>query len=91
MDFLLSIVIFLIQKLLMPVLPSSLPFLSISTFSGFLSGVQNNLTYALSGLGFFMPVDLLLSLILIVFVAEAGLLLFKIGTFLINLGRGSGA
>ncbi len=90
-DFLISIVIFLIQKLLLPVLPTSIGFLPVETFSNTLTTLKANLIYSLSGIGFFMPIDLILSLILLVIFAETSLFLFKMGVFIVNLVRGSGA
>jgi hypothetical protein len=53
--------------------------------------VKTNLIFALSGTGWFMPTDLILNLVLIILVLEAGLFGFKTGIFLVNLARGSGA
>lgn len=87
----LTIIIFLIQRLLLPILPASISFLPIETFSATLTGIKTNLIYSLSGVGFFMPVDLILALVLLVIFAEISLMVFKLGVFVLNLVRGSGA
>jgi len=91
MNLLITAIIFLIQKLLLPALPTSISFLPIETFTDTLNGIQANLIYSLSGISFFMPVDLLFALILVVIFAEISLFIFKMGVFIINLMRGSGA
>lgn len=90
-DLLIEIVIFLIQRLLLPVLPSSIGFVPIETFTATLDGLKENFIYSLSGLDFFIPTGLLLGLILLIIFAEVSLFLFKTGVFIINLVRGSGA
>lgn len=90
-DILLSIVIFLIQRLLLPILPTSIPFLPYNSFVATLTGLETDLTYSLSGLGLLFPVDLLLTMILVIIFAETTLFVFRMGKFVINLVRGSGA
>jgi hypothetical protein len=90
-DILLSIVIFLIQRLLLPILPTSIPFLPYDSFVATLAGLKTDLTYSLSGLGLLFPADLLLAMILLIIFAETSLFVFRMGKFIINLVRGSGA
>ena len=90
-DLLITIIIFLVQRLLLPILPSSISFMPIETFTSTLTGLKENLIYSLSGLNFFLPTGLLLGIILLIIFAEISLFLFKIGVFIINLVRGSGA
>lgn len=91
LDALISVVIFLIQRLLLPVLPTSLPFLPINTFSESLYSAQINLIPALSGLGLIFNVPLLFGILSAIMIGELSLIIFKIGTFVINVARGSGA
>jgi hypothetical protein len=90
-DLLISGIIYLIKTLLLPILPISIGAFTISDFSAALLSVKSNLIYGLSGISFFMPVSLILSLTLLVILAEFSLMLFKMGVFIINLVRGSGA
>jgi hypothetical protein len=90
-DLIITAIIFLVQKLLLPALPTSIGFLPIASFTDTLNAIQANLIYSLSGINFFMPVDLLFALILLVIFAEMSLFTFKMGVFIINLVRGSGA
>lgn len=90
MDFLISIVINIYNKISAS-LPTNLPGLSIADYTNFFTVAKTNLIFALSGVGWFMPIDLILNLILIILILEAGLFGFKTGIFLVNLVRGSGA
>jgi len=90
-DAVLNIVIFLIQKLLLPILPTEFPILTLETLKNTLSEVQNNLVSALAPMNFFMPVNFFLGLLLFVLTAELLLIVFRMGVFIINLFRGSGA
>lgn len=90
-DILITIVIYLIETLLLPILPVSVGAFTISEFSSGLLAIKSNLIYGLSGIGFFMPVSLILNLVLLILFAEFSLMLFKMGVFIVNLVRGSGA
>lgn len=90
-DLTIDVVIFLIQKLLLPILPSSIPFFSYETFLAYTESVKKIMIYAFSGVGILFPIDLILLLILVVIFAESFLMIFKMGKFIINLVRGSGA
>lgn len=91
-DLILTAVIFLIQKLVLPLLPDSLPFLPFNTFTAILnSDIKNDLIYAFSGIGKLLPVDLILIFVLVVIFAEITLAMIKMGIFIINLVRGAGA
>ena len=90
-DILLSIVIFFIQKLLLPILPVSIPFLTYDDYIATLSGLKTDLVYSFSGLGLLFPMDLILIMVLVIIFAETTLFVFKMGKFIINLVRGSGA
>jgi hypothetical protein len=90
-DILIDIVNFLIQKAMLPLLPSDIPFYGLDVFTATLNTFKNNLIDAFSGFGFIFPMSMVLSFVLIVLFAELALFLFKAGKFLINVGRGSGA
>jgi len=89
-DLLINIIIFLVQRFLL-ILPTSISWLPIEEFNSTLAGVQNNLIFSLSGIGFFMPILLILSLVLLIIFAELSLVIFKAGVWIINVVRGSGA
>lgn len=90
MDFLINIVISIYNRI-SALLPTNLPGLPISTYTAFFESAKTNLIFALSGVEWFLPVDLILNLVLIILILEAGLFGFKTGIFLVNLARGSGA
>lgn len=90
-DILLDFVIFLIQRLLLPVLPNSIDFYPIEVFSANLYAVKSNLITSFSGLGQLFPINLILIIFSVIIFSEIILFSFKIGVFLINIVRGSGA
>jgi hypothetical protein len=91
-DYLLTAIIYLIQKLILPLLPENMPFLSFETLTGILnSDVKNDLIFAFSGIGKLLPVNLILIIFLVIIFAEITLTTIKMGIFVINLVRGSGA
>lgn len=90
-NILLSIFIWLVKTLLVPILPVDIPFFTLSTFTGYLDAVKPMMIYSLSGLGTFISIPMVFNLIGVVIYAELILVIFKASVFLINLGRGSGA
>ncbi len=90
-DILLTIIIWLYQHTLLPLLPTQIDFLPIATYESTLEGLQGNLAYAFSGVNKLFPLDLLLGVILVIITAELILFLVKIAMFVINVVRGSGA
>jgi hypothetical protein len=90
-DLLIDVINFIVQHILLPILPTNIPFYSVNTFAATLATFQENIIQALSGFGFMFPSLLVLTLVLIVILAESALFLFKIGKFLLNVARGSGA
>jgi hypothetical protein len=91
-DLLLKIVIFLLQKIVIPILPTSLPFFPIEDLNAILvSDLKNDLIYSFSGIGKIMPVNLILIFVLVMIGGEITLMLVKMGFFIVNLVRGSGA
>ena len=91
-DFLISIIIFFLQKIIYPLLPVNLPFLSISKLTEFLnSDLKNDIIFAFSGVGKIFPIKFIFLMLIVIISGEIILGLIKIGKFLINLIRGSGA
>lgn len=90
-NIILSIFIWLVKTLLVPILPVSIPFFTIATFTGYLDAVEPQLIFSLSGIGQIVSISLLFTLISVVIYAELLLVIFKASVFLINIGRGSGA
>lgn len=89
-DLLIDVINFCEQHILLPILPSNIPFYSIDAFTDTLDSFQNNIIAAFSGYGFIFPMSLVLTMLLVVMFAESALFLFKIGKYLVNVSRGSG-
>jgi len=90
-NLLLDGVIFIIQKMLLPIMPSNIPFLSLDTYNGFLQTAGANLVVAFSGLGDLFCIDFILTFILVILTAELLLFAWKSIVFILNVFRGSGA
>jgi len=91
-DFLISVVIFFLQNIIYPLLPINLPFLSISKLTEFLnSDLKNDIIFAFSGIGKIFPIKFIFLMLIVIISGEIILGFIKIGKFLINLIRGSGA
>jgi hypothetical protein len=91
-DFIISIVNFFIAKLILPLLPTNMPFFPIDTLLAILnSDLKSDVIYAFSGFGKIFPLDLTLIVFLTIISAEISLVLIKMAMYLINLVRGSGA
>lgn len=89
-DILITIVIWLYRNTLL-LLPNQIDLLPINTFIGYLESFKVNLVYAFSGIAKLFPIDLLLTIVLVIMAGELILFGVKAGTFVINLFRGSGA
>jgi hypothetical protein len=91
-DFLIEIAIFFLQNLILPILPTNFPLFPISKLSSFLnSDLKNDFIYAFSGVGKLFPIKFLILMVVFIISAEVILVFIKIGKFIINLVRGSGA
>lgn len=90
-DTVITMIDFLIQKALLPLLTWPVYLFQPSDLKAALAPTSSYLIAALSGLGFFLPILLIISLCVIFFAAEISLFGFKGVKFLINLVRGSGA
>lgn len=89
-DIILTIIIWLYKNTLLN-LPTDIGGLSLSEFSGFLDGLEGNLTYIFSGISNFFPIGWAFIFISVVIAGELIMFLIKQIVFVINLIRGSGA
>lgn len=88
-DIVLSLVIWIFQKLILPILPTNLPLISYDTFATFLTGsVQHNLIYAFAGLNNLFNLELLFILLATMIFAEILFWLVRAGIFMAKLIRG---
>ncbi len=88
-----DIVIMIVRILIAPMvafLPTSIPWLSIESWTALFAGIQGNVIDSMSGLGFIFPVSLILNLVLLVVSAEIILFSFKVAKWVIQLFRGGG-
>lgn len=90
-DTVITMLIFVIQKALLPLLTWPIYFFNVDDLNALLAPLSGYLIQAFSGLGFFLPMLLIFSLVSIFFLAEFYLFSFKGVKFIINLLRGSGA
>jgi hypothetical protein len=92
MDFLISIAIFFLQNIILPILPVNFPLLPYDQLNNLLnSDLKNDFIYAFSGVGKLFPIKFLVLMIVFIISAEIILAFIKMGKFIINLIRGSGA
>lgn len=88
-DILLSSVIWIFQKLILPVLPVDLPLLSFDTFTATLQGsLYHNLIYAFAGLNQLFNLKLLFILLSSIIFGEMLFWLVRAGFYLVKLIRG---
>jgi len=88
-DIVLSAVIWLIQKLIIPILPVNLPFLSFNSFNDILnSSLKHNINYAFAGLNKLFNLELLFIILTVIIFAEILLWLFRVGLWIIKTVRG---
>lgn len=88
-DIIISMVIFLFQKLVLPVLPVNLPLLSFSSFRNLLNGsLKHNLTWGFAGVGQLFNLELLFILLSSMIIGEILFWLVKAGLYMIKLVRG---
>lgn len=88
-DILLSIVIWLFQRTILPILPTNLPALSFASFEAILGGtLKHNIIYSFSGLAQIFNLKLLFILITSMIFAEIVFWLVKAGFFIIKMVRG---
>jgi hypothetical protein len=88
-DIILSIIIWIFQKMILPVLPVNLPLLSFNTFQNILnSSIKHNLIWAFAGFGELFNLKLLFILIVSIIFAEILFWLVRVGIFIVKLIRG---
>lgn len=90
-DGLIDAINWIIQNWIYPLFPSNYPLLSYETYSTTLSGLQTNISFAFSTINRFFPITLLLAFLGLILTAEITLIGIKVGMWLVNLIRGSGA
>lgn len=89
-DIIITIAIWLYKNTFL-LLPTEVDVLPISTFTGYLDSFKEILVYAFSGIANIFPIELLFIIIFVIITGEIILFGIKIGMFIINLIRGSGA
>jgi hypothetical protein len=88
-DIILSLITWIFQKLILPVIPTNLPLLSHSSFVDILNGtLQHNLIYSFSGLAPLFNLKLLFILLSSIIFAEIIFWLVRAGFFIVKLVRG---
>lgn len=89
-DILLTIIIWLYNNTL-GLLPNEIGILPIDTFTDYLNSFKDILVYAFSGIANIFPIGLLFIIVSVIITGEILLFGIKIGMYIINLIRGSGA
>lgn len=84
-------IIFLIQRFLLPVMPSDFLVFSFHDFQTSLAGISGMITKSFSGISNIFPVELVLYFVIILITAEIALFGIKGIMWIINVFRGSGA
>lgn len=88
-DIFLTIILFILQKMVLPVLPVNLPLYSFTAFNTTLdSSLLHNLIYSFAGLGQLVNLKLLFILLSSIIVGEILFWLVKAGFFMVKLIRG---
>jgi len=91
-DIVLKFIIFILQKIILPIFPNEVADFSVVQWNTFLQGtLRHNFAWALSGMNAFFNIQLIFILILVIFTAEICYWGVRAGIFIINLIRGSGA
>jgi hypothetical protein len=90
-DILINLIIWIVQKIILPVLPVNIPYFSFDTFTEILSGsLKHNFIWGLAGLNQFMNLNLLFILVGVIITAEIIFWGLKAGIFVWKSVRGSG-
>ena len=88
-DIILSIIIWIFQKLILPVFPVDLPGMSYNAFYTILSGtMKHNLIYSFAGLNELFNLKLLFILLGSIIVGEVLFWLVRVGLYIAKLVRG---
>lgn len=90
-DIIISLITFIIQKMVVPLLPTNLPLISYSTFNTLLSSsLKHNLEWSFAGLNQLFNLQLLFILLSSMVFAEILFWLVRVALFVIKLIRGGG-
>lgn len=88
-DIIISLITWIFQKMILPVLPTNMPLFSFSAFQNILTGtLSHNLVYSFAGLSGFFNIKLLFILLATIITGELLFWLVKAGFFIIKLVRG---
>jgi hypothetical protein len=88
-DIILSLITWVFQKLILPIIPTNLPLISCSAFTDILNGtLQHNLIYSFSGLAQLFNLKLLFILLSSIIFGEIIFWLIRTGFFIVKLIRG---
>lgn len=88
-DIVISMITWLFQKMILPVLPTNMPLFSFADLQEILTGtLQHNLVYSFAGLSQVFNVRLLFILLSTMIVGEILFWLVKAGFFIVKLIRG---
>ena len=88
-DVIISVITWIFQKMILPVLPTNLPLFSFSDLQNILTGtLQHNLIYSFAGLSQIFNVKLLFILLSTIIVGELLFWLLKAGFFIVKLISG---
>ncbi len=90
-DSLVDLVNWLIQTIIFPIFPDNLPLLPSSTYLALLQSLKGNFIFSFSIIDKFFPIQLLLTFLIVIILAELILFAIKSMTWFLNLVRGSGA
>jgi hypothetical protein len=90
-DSLVDLVNWLIQSVIFPLFPDNLPLLSSNTYFNTLQELKGNFVFTFSAIDKFFPIQLLLTFLIVIILAELILLAIKMMMWFLNLVRGAGA
>lgn len=90
-DILLGLINWIFQRMILPIFPVNLPYLSVYEYVLLLNGtIRHNLIWGLAGLDNFLNLPLLFGFLLIVITAEVLFWLMKAGVSVVKFFRGGG-
>lgn len=89
-DILISLITWIVQKIILPVLPMDLPFLPLNEFAYTLhtSSLLHNVIYSFSGLTAFFNLKLVFTLLISIIAMESLAWLIRVAFFVIKIIRG---
>lgn len=88
-DIIISLITFLLQKLVLPIFPINLPFVSFATFNSILTGsLSHNLIYSFAGITELINLELLFIVLICIIFAEVIFWAVRGGKWIIEIIRG---